>query len=749
MFERPQLKSQYHVEIVKEQGVFLVSEAGHAVLTGRLFEMVTPLIDGHRSPDDIVQALQAHVSPAEVYYALTLLENKGYLREGDHTFPDGEAVFWDIQEVAPQTAVHRLAETRVSVTAVGEVSLQPFLALLESLHVRAGREGEIGVVLTDDYLRTELREYNQEYLRSGRPWMLIKPVGTQVLIGPLFLPGRTGCWDCLAQRLRINRVVEVFVQSKQNREQPFAVPHVSTPAIEGIAYGMAATEIAKWIARGDSPHLEGQILSFNVMSWSRQFHKLTRQPQCPVCGDSAVQEGAKPIELQSQKKMFTEDGGHRALTPIETIQKYEHHVSPLTGAVSILKRHPMGNDGVMHVYLAGDNLATPRYNLKHLQKTLRSCSAGKGMTDLQAKASGLCEGLERYSGAFQGTEIRRRAKLKELDGLGIHPNACMRFSDRQYQQREAINSRGVRFYYVPRPFDEEATVEWTPVWSLTHRVHRYLPTAYCYYAYPSPEDDIFCIACSNGNAAGNNIEEAILQGFLELVERDSTSLWWYNRLRRPAVDLDSFDEPYFVAFRDFLRKHNRELWVLDLTSDLAIPVFVAISRRTRRSPEHILMGFGAHLDPRIAVLRAVTELSQMLVSLFRYDTSIDETTETLEDRDLLRWMQTATIANQPYLCPNENAPLRTAGMYPKRWTDDLKDDVLFCQQLIERQGMELLVLDQTRPEIGLPVVKVIVPGLRHFWARFAAGRLYEVPVALGWLREPLGEEQLNPVPIFL
>ena len=62
--------------------------------------------------------------------------------------------------------------------------------------------------------------------------------------------------------------------------------------------------------------------------------------------------------------------------------------------------------------------------------------------------------------------------------------------------------------------------------------------------------------------------------------------------------------------------------------------------------------------------------------------------------------------------------------------------------------MEMLVLEQTRPDIALPVVKVIVPGLRHFWARFAPGRLYEVPVTLGWRDRPLAEDQLNPIPVF-
>ena len=48
----------------------------------------------------------------------------------------------------------------------------------------------------------------------------------------------------------------------------------------------------------------------------------------------------------------------------------------------------------------------------------------------------------------------------------------------------------------------------------------------------------------------------------------------------------------------------------------------------------------------------------------------------------------------------------------------------------------------------MPVVKVIVPGMRHFWSRFAPGRLYDVPVKLGWLPAPLTEEQLNPIMIF-
>src|SRR5262249_21784772 len=122
--------------------------------------------------------------------------------------------------------------------------------------------------------------------------------------------------------------------------------------------------------------------------------------------------------------------------------------------------------------------------------------------------------------------------------------------------------------------------------------------------------------------------------------------------------------------------------------------------------------------------------------------------ENLNDEDTVRWLRTATAEGHPYVLPAPGQ-LRSLDSYPRAWTEDLKTDVELCEARVQRRGMELLGLAQARPEIGLPVVKVVVPGLRHFWPRFAPGRLYDVPVKLGWLTAPLTEEQFNPVPMFL
>ena len=76
---------------------------------------------------------------------------------------------------------------------------------------------------------------------------------------------------------------------------------------------------------------------------------------------------------------------------------------------------------------------------------------------------------------------------------------------------------------------------------------------------------------------------------------------------------------------------------------------------------------------------------------------------------------------------------------------DKREQVMACVNLVKREGLDFLVLDQTRPDIEVPVVRVIVPGLRHFYRRFAPGRLYDVPVKLGWRDRPCRKSELNPL----
>lgn len=748
MINKPKFKSCFQIEILESQ-VFLLSEKDYFVLTGHLYELLAPLIDGQHTVDDIIEQCKGKASAAELYYALMLMEQKGYIVEStDELLPEIEA-FWQRLDVDIREVFSRLKNIQVSVETFGNIPNQrEFISTLELLNIKIGDEGDLAVILTDDYLQEGLAAFNQEALQLQRPWMLVKPVGTTLWIGPIFSPGKTGCWECLAQRLRTNRPVETYIQKQKGISTLFPTSFAVLPSTWQIGLNLAATEIVKWIVQGENKQIEGIVVTFDTNLLKTENHILVQRPQCPCCGKlENYLKKFLPIILESRNKTFTTDGGHRCHSPEETITNYEHHISPITGVVHSLKQKEITKNAAIHSYYAGHNFAMMFDSLYFLRQTVRGRSGGKGKTDVQARASALCEALERYSGIFQGDEIRHKNTYKNMGNQAIHPNDCLNFSEEQYKTRREWNAKAERNQQVPEPFDEEREIEWTPVWSLSHQDFKYLPTAYCYYGYPR-ENNPDCWANSNGAAAGNTIEEAIVQGFMELAERDSVALWWYNRVQRPAVDLDSFDEPYFKTIKDYYRTIHREIWALDLTTDLNIPTFVAISRQTDKEIEDIVFGFGAHFDPKIALLRAITETNQVLPAVLTV--APDGSTQyRLDDQVAVEWWKTATSENQPYLVPDASVKPKVYSDYPQLGSDDLRDDVMACVKIAEKQGMEVLVLDQTRPDIGLNVVKVIVPGMRHFWKRLAPGRLYDVPVELGWLPESLKESQLNPFPMFL
>ena len=403
--------------------------------------------------------------------------------------------------------------------------------------------------------------------------------------------------------------------------------------------------------------------------------------------------------------------------------------------------------GPLRSYVAGHNFALKNDGLYFIKDGLRSASSGKGKTDAQARTSALCEALERYSGLYRGEEEVRRASFQELGDEAIDPTSVTMFSERQYSEREAWLARGERFQIVPLPFDPAAQIAWSPVWSHTRQCRKWLPTSQLYYGFSDADGKFFFWGDSNGNAAGSSLEDATLQGFLELVERDAVALWWYNRIRRPQVDLDTLDDPFIGELRTFYAQHQRELWVLDLTADLGIPAFAAVNRRHGASAEDIVIGFGAHLDARVGIMRALTEMNQFMPALLTRQPD-GTTIYGFNDPASVNWWKNAKLAEELHLQPLEGPPLRLSAL-PSAATGNVLEHLHACFSRVEARGMEVLLLDQTRPDIGLPVVKVIVPGMRHFWARFGPGRLYDVPVQMGWIERPLAESELNPRPMFV
>lgn len=752
-------KRHLRVETVPRDATYLLSVQGVTALDGRYVEALAPLLDGTRTLPALLREAAGAVPPQEagrIVGQLAKANLVGYhgcaepgARDGAPAEDAAELAYWDLVGFDGARSAGAVRRSVVEVVTVGGVDAESVAASCRASGLTVAPEGQAAgavftLVVCADYLDPELREVDARHRAAGRPWLLAKPGGVEPWVGPVFRPDDGACWSCLAHRLREHRRAEIPLQRTLGLDGPAPRPDASLAAGRALGLNLAVLEATKWLA-GLRQDEQDAVCTLDTRTVRSTHHPVHRRPQCPECGDPELmaQRTQRPVVTMSRPKTALSGSNHRALAPEQVLARHRHLIDPVTGIITEVRPSPNTPAG-LHCYVSGHNRALGGQTLAGVRSGLRSLSGGKGTTPIEAEVGALCEAVERYCATRQGDEPTLPDTLQGLGRQAIHPNDCQLFDERQFRDRERWNATHSAFQQVCAPFDPKAPTEWTPVWSFSAGTQRLLPTSMLYFESGPGRPNDGPWADSNGNAAGSSLEDAIVQGFLELVERDAVALWWYNRTRHPAIDLDAFDEPWLASLRQSYARMRREIWALDLTSDLGIPVVAAISRRIGRPTEEISFGFGAHFDPRLALRRAVTEMGQLLPPSHPVQPPLNK------DDDMARWWRTATVNNQPYLLPDPaEAPRAPSSFGDYVPHDDLRDDVDSIDALVRARGMELMVLDQTRPDVGLPVVKVIVPGLRHFWARYAPGRLFDVPVALGHRDRPTRYEDLNPTPLFV
>jgi bacteriocin biosynthesis cyclodehydratase domain-containing protein len=730
----PQFAPNLSVYVQAPNVVCLYSETRKFFLHGELYCALAAVIGkGGHSFRELAHELERQFPPDKIEEALKRLVERRYIVSTSPSSDSLAAAYWASLGLLPEFSETNLKKTSVRIQCIDVQGAKELGGALKNFGVRVvNRSPELTVTLVSDYLDERLAMVNDEHLVSGKRWLIAQPSGTVPLVGPVLDPHKGACWRCLTDRLLRNREIKGFLNRAKFRciaESPLAHQAVGQGAIQ-----LAAAEIAKAIATAFRTNLSNNIISFDLGGSIIERHHVARRPQCPSCGSPKLRDPhrpAVPFELGPGAKLIATSGGYRTVASRSTVQRFRKHISPLTGVVSRLER--IDADVPLNTnFYAQHNFSAPALSVDQLRAGLSGGSFGKGSTAEQGEASALMEAIERYSGIFQGDEIRRLGRFTDFPkGDAIHPNDVQLFSDRQFRQSPGDPTS--HEHLVPPVFDPSAEIEWSPVWSLRDRRFRYLPTSLLYFFYSGPGH---LPSDTNGCAAGNTREEAIVQGFLELVERDAYATWWYNRVPRPAVDLSRFNDYYVSDLQTQLADAGRRLWVLDVTNDLGIPTFVAMAHWMDEGRESMEFGSGAHFDSRIALLRALTELNQFL--------SIGVMGGGKSDKSTLDGITPLLLENYPYLTPNGDTP-RQSNFGAEFGHLDTREQVLACVDMAKRAGLDFLVLDHTRPDIDVPVVRVVVPGLRHFYRRFAPGRLYDVPVKLGWLAKPTLESDLNPV----
>ncbi len=724
---RLRIHPRFTHKVEADGAILLVADADWVLLEGGLSSDVLGCVDGTSTAFDVASKLSADQRPETVHFAVLRLIQDEVLTErepswSDQPAPDGHEVAGRLRDAWRLRGSEPVAVVPMSSDEV--------------------------LLLTEDYLEPKLRSKVASLLDGGWSTVRLARVAAWTAwIGPTLSKTSDVCVSCFQSRLRVNFSAHALMRSLLRDAVGMAL---RTPRDAGVfslwpTMPSAAFEtLASAIVEAAGAGATLQVLP--VLGGAPSRHSVPTLPDCPACGDPTLVPPGADFDLRSRTRVGGSGGGYRICSPRETLGRFESLVDPLMGAVRRVEPVHVAASPLIHVYTANHAGTLAASSVTALKHDARDRGGGKGVTDLDARVSALCESLERFSAVYRGTEPTRRARASELRDEALHPRDLLLFSADQYERRGTWNSGlAGRFQWVPEPYEDQV-LSWSPVKSLvTDRIH-WAPSSFLYHGYTG-DGRRFARADSNGLAGGNCPEEAMLQGFLELVERDAVALWWYNRARVPAFDLeDSVEDPYVREVIDFYPTIERRVWALDLTTDLDIPCVAALSARVDAPPDDVIFGFGCHPDPAVAVRRALSELNQMLPAVLRSPAE-RERQMLPEFADALRWWDTATVTEHPYLEPaKDKSPRSGAGA---DLPEDLTEILVHCVSQATRVGVDVLAHDLTRPDVKLSVVKVVAPGLRHFWRRTGPGRLYDIPVQIGWMERTLLEGELNPVSMFV
>ena len=369
-------------------------------------------------------------------------------------------------------------------------------------------------------------------------------------------------------------------------------------------------------------------------------------------------------------------GTHRLISPSETLARFR----PFASRMGITR---LGN-------ITGlDRIGIPVVVAVRPNSRSVSVSQGKGLDLSQAMTSALMEAIE----GFHAEEVGegRRTPYRELASslVVVDPTTLCT---------------------TGRPFDIGASISWLEGFDLLRQEPCWLPAEIVHADYTQPLDGYF-LAGSNGLASGNHLAEAISSAVCELVERDAVALWTASGIRARAqrvLDIASVDDPDCLAL---LAKYDRagiavRIW--NVTTNIGIPAFLCdIRDPSAEEPRRLrhFHGAGSHPDRAIALARALTEAAQTRLT---YITGIRDDLLPLEyeeppHADIVDALLDALL--------QECAPDPFRGV-PSFTGDDLRQDLQWELEHLRSAGITRAVaVNLTRQEFGIPVVRVVIPGL--------------------------------------
>ena len=572
-----------------------------------------------------------------------------------------------------------------------------------------------------------LDSMNRAAYDAGRTWMPVFPFGDVIVAGPLIRPGHTACFRCFELRwLGISPSAALERQYLNLLRQGRA--NIEVKDRESAA--RLAERVVPLLAR-QACNLEAPATVWMLSSDEDTIHeaRLEAHPRCEVYGGGGFRRGVGGATGAAAWHEAGRDLREVAGNIASLVDRYVgvaavvpsplgHKFDPASGLPAI----------ILSRYAAPqpDLITSDQPNLAH----------GSGDSQDSARTVALMEAIERYCGLFP-PQPDIICSFAHLDGTALLPTELPLFSTAQYARPG--------FPYCP--FEPDLTLGWTWGWNVSRGERILVPSAAVWYG----AEDLLVGETSNGVAAHSSPGQALHNGVLELIERDAFMIHWLHRISPPRFDPGQL-RGEAAAMVQRIEEQGYTVVLADITTDLNVPVVLALGVHELRKRPALLVGAGASLDGATALRRAVRELYAAATGIMenwelRQPLNPDEVVDlkdhsrAYEHPDWLpkaSFLWAGSVTKEPPGALSAESPPR--GLRP----------------LVEQlggKGHDVIGVDISTPEVarcGVRVVRAIVPGLQPlaFGARVRLGgrRVYEAPLRMDQTRPMLTEADLNQEP---
>lgn len=387
-----------------------------------------------------------------------------------------------------------------------------------------------------------------------------------------------------------------------------------------------------------------------------------------------------PIRIAGQELRAPKDwvrGTHRAMDPAATLDRIRPHLhkAGITRVADITGLDDVGIPVVVAIRPGSGSLAV---------------EAGKGVTLTAAATSAAMEAIER----FVAEEDDARDELSTIAAM-----------------RDKLSCRPEDFSRLTRSrLVEHRAMWWSRATDLVSGDDTYLPMYLVNMAteVPSLLSGPWG-ASSNGLASGNHVPEALCAGLYECIERDATSCWGVAHERgavRPLIEQSSITSEVIVELLEKIHRADAQAALFWCPTEIGVPTVTAYIW-TNRPGVGVYKGYGCHLDPEIAMARALTEAVQAR-TIF-YAGARDDMLRGMFDA-----MQRSDVAG-PRSVMHNSSPISIDDI-PNRSTGSFHGDVAVLLQCMSDAGFEHVYARELElgREFDVAVVRVVTPGLEPY-----------------------------------